>query len=77
MTSLFLQPQGIPARLTEQEVLDLSGLSPSAIASKTTRGEFPRKLYWCKRYGKVYNGEAVYRALGYTLDNQESGFNNV
>lgn len=67
----------IPPRLTMDEIEELSGFTRGALYARRKKGLFPQKLYTTKRLGAVYNGEAVYRALGYTTDTPQGDFGNV
>jgi len=61
-------PSTPPPRLTISEVEAISGLSRKAITQRKSRGEFPQRIYRTAA-GDVYNGEEVYKALGFIKEN--------
>lgn len=65
--------QSPPPRLTEQEVLELSGLSKSTLSSWKSKKRFPKPLFYTRKYGNIYNGKAVYEALGF-IDKSDDPF---
>jgi hypothetical protein len=66
-------PSTPPARLTEAEVIEISGLAKGTLATWKASGRFPKRLYRT-REGNVYNGKAVYKALGYDVETKEDPF---
>lgn len=47
----------------ESEVLELTGLAKATIQDRMCRKRFPKKLFWCRKYGLVWNRDEVYNAL--------------
>lgn len=72
-------PASPPPRLTQQEMIELTGYTLSTIISKVYRKEIPKPLFCNRKYGRVWNREEVYRSLGFLkeIDKRQGGFNEI
>lgn len=62
-----------PPRLFIREVMAYSGYSRGQISEMEKEGTFPKPIYRCGQ-GNVYNGLAVYKALGFVVEKESDPF---
>ena len=70
---MLIEPE-IPIRLTEAEVLNLTGWTKNTLSQKMWQRKFPKKVTSSKRYGRVFSGVQVYKALGFIQDKEADPF---
>lgn len=63
--------------ITESEVFSLTGWTESTLASKISKGQFPKKITSSRKFGRVFSRAQVYQTLGFTVDKPDGGFKNA